>query len=36
MAPRVAKIMAGEFGKDEKWQASQVQAFNQTAKGYLA
>jgi len=36
MAPRVAKIMAKELGKDEKWQTSQVQAFNQTAKGYLA
>jgi glycerol-3-phosphate dehydrogenase len=35
MAPRVAGILAGELGKDEKWQAHQIEAFNQTASGYL-
>ena len=36
MAPRVAAILAGELGKDGKWQADQVNAFNQIAGGYLA
>jgi hypothetical protein len=35
MAPRAAKIMAGELSKDEKWQSDQVKMFNQTAGGYL-
>jgi glycerol-3-phosphate dehydrogenase len=35
MAPRVANILAGELGKDEKWQSDQVKMFNQTASGYL-
>jgi glycerol-3-phosphate dehydrogenase len=35
MAPRVAAILASEFGKDEKWQADQIRMFNQTASGYL-
>ncbi len=35
MAPRVAVILAGEFSKDEKWQADQIKMFNQTASGYL-
>jgi glycerol-3-phosphate dehydrogenase len=35
MAPRVAAIMAKELGKDEAWQANQVQEFKQTAGGYL-
>ncbi len=35
MAPKVAGILARELGKDEKWQADQIEAFNQTAKGYL-
>ena len=34
MAPRVAAILAKELGRDEKWQASQIQAFNQVAAGY--
>ena len=34
MAARVASILAKELGKDEKWQADQIEAFNQTAKGY--
>jgi glycerol-3-phosphate dehydrogenase len=35
MAPHVAKIMAKELGKDDSWQADQLKAFNETAKGYL-
>jgi glycerol-3-phosphate dehydrogenase len=34
MAPRVAAILAKELGKDEKWQADQIQQFEQTASGY--
>jgi glycerol-3-phosphate dehydrogenase len=36
MAPRVAEILAGELGRDEKWQARQIEAFNQIAQGFLA
>jgi len=35
MAPGVASILAKELGKDEKWQADQIKAFNQTASGYV-
>jgi len=35
MAPRVAAILAKELDKDEKWQADQIQKFNQAASGYL-
>ena len=35
MAPRVATILAKELGQDEKWQAEQIRAFNQTASGYV-
>jgi glycerol-3-phosphate dehydrogenase len=35
MAPRVANILAKELGKNEEWQARQLEAFNQTATGYL-
>jgi len=35
MAPRVARILAAELGRDELWQADQVTDFNQTAQGYL-
>jgi glycerol-3-phosphate dehydrogenase len=34
MAPRVAGILAEELSRDERWQARQLQAFNQTASGY--
>jgi glycerol-3-phosphate dehydrogenase len=36
MAPRVASILAQELGHDEKWQADQIEAFNQIARGFLA
>ena len=35
MAPKVAAILASESRKDEKWEADQIKAFNQTAGGYL-
>jgi len=35
MAPRVAFLMARELGRDTFWEASQVQAFNQTARGFV-
>jgi glycerol-3-phosphate dehydrogenase len=35
MAPRVAAILAKEFGKDEKWQADQVEKFNLIADGFV-
>jgi glycerol-3-phosphate dehydrogenase len=35
MAPRVADLMARELGRDAAWQASQLAAFGEVAKGYL-
>jgi glycerol-3-phosphate dehydrogenase len=35
IAPKIAGIMAQELGKDEIWEAEQLQNFNQTAKNYL-
>jgi glycerol-3-phosphate dehydrogenase len=35
MAPEVARIMAGELGRDERWQAEQVAQFTAMARGYL-
>jgi glycerol-3-phosphate dehydrogenase len=35
MAPRVAALMASELGRDAGWQAAQVKAFQQTARGFL-
>jgi len=34
MAPRAAAILAKELGKDETWQAEQIQKFTEVAKGY--
>jgi len=34
-APEVARIMAGELGKDVSWQESQVAAYNNLAKRYF-
>lgn len=34
MAPRVAALLAAETGRDEAWQAAQVTAFTELAKGY--
>jgi glycerol-3-phosphate dehydrogenase len=35
MAPRAARLLAAELGRDAKWQAEQVQLFNRVAAGYL-
>jgi glycerol-3-phosphate dehydrogenase len=35
MAPIVAKLIAKELGKDEKWQQEQIEQFKQTAKNYF-
>ncbi|MBM4256195.1 MAG: glycerol-3-phosphate dehydrogenase/oxidase [Deltaproteobacteria bacterium] len=35
MAPRVAELMANELGKDAMWQAAQINAFVETASGYV-
>jgi glycerol-3-phosphate dehydrogenase len=35
IAPKVVKIMAQELGKDETWQAEQVQLFQQLAENYI-
>jgi glycerol-3-phosphate dehydrogenase len=34
MAPRVAVLLAKELGHDREWQAQQVAAFNEVARGY--
>jgi glycerol-3-phosphate dehydrogenase len=35
MAPRVATLMARELGRDAAWEAAQIEAFQQTARGFL-
>ena len=35
MAPRVARLMAKELGRDEAWPAKQVEAFEALADQYL-
>ena len=35
MAPRVGELMARELGRDGEWQAGQLAAFGEVAKGYL-
>jgi glycerol-3-phosphate dehydrogenase len=35
MAPAVAKLMAAELGRDERWQNDQVAQFTALAQGYL-
>lgn len=35
MAPKVAGILAAEWGKDEAWESSQVKAFNEVASHYI-
>jgi glycerol-3-phosphate dehydrogenase len=36
IAPKVADIMAKELAQNEKWKAIELQAFQETAKNYLA
>ena len=35
MAPGTARLLAGELGRDDAWQAQQVAAFRAQAEGYL-
>jgi glycerol-3-phosphate dehydrogenase len=35
VAPAVARLMAGEMGKDPQWEKNEVEKFMQTAQGYL-
>jgi glycerol-3-phosphate dehydrogenase len=35
MAPRAAELMARELGRDGVWEAEQIRAFTEVAKGYL-
>ncbi len=35
MAPKAAGLLARELGRDKAWQAAQVAAFRELAKGYL-
>ena len=35
VAPKVAHVMAAELGKDETWEAEQVDAFTKIAKNYI-
>jgi glycerol-3-phosphate dehydrogenase len=35
MAPRVAALMARELGRNQEWEADQVEAFRRTAHGFL-
>lgn len=35
MAPRVARLLAAELGRDEAWEAAQVADFTEIANGYL-
>jgi glycerol-3-phosphate dehydrogenase len=35
MAPRVARLMAKELGRDQAWQVKQVEAFQALADQYL-
>ncbi|HSX26134.1 MAG TPA: glycerol-3-phosphate dehydrogenase/oxidase [Chlamydiales bacterium] len=35
IAPRVASLMAAELSKNEQWEAEQVEAFGELARGYL-
>ncbi|MEP4077188.1 glycerol-3-phosphate dehydrogenase/oxidase [Haloferula sp.] len=35
MAPKVAELMAGFFGKDDDWLQAQVEEFENLARGYL-
>ncbi len=34
IAPAVAKLLASELGKNDRWQSAQVQAFRETAQNY--
>ncbi len=35
MAPQIAALMARELGQDARWEAEQVEAFGEVARGYV-
>lgn len=35
MAPRVARLLAEELGRDEAWERDQIEAYTELARGYL-
>jgi len=35
ISPRVADIMAAEFGFDQKWKESQVESYNKLIRNYI-
>ncbi|MRR19064.1 glycerol-3-phosphate dehydrogenase/oxidase [bacterium] len=35
LAPKVASIMAGELGRDKRWEEQQVKEFTEMAQGYV-
>jgi glycerol-3-phosphate dehydrogenase len=35
MAPKVAALLAQEFGYDKTWQLDQIEQFNQVAAGFV-
>jgi glycerol-3-phosphate dehydrogenase len=35
MAPQVAAVMARELGRDAEWEAAQIRAFEEIARGYV-
>jgi len=34
-APLVARLLAGELGRDQSWERSQVEAYGRLARGYV-
>ncbi|HVZ65653.1 MAG TPA: glycerol-3-phosphate dehydrogenase/oxidase [Lacunisphaera sp.] len=34
-APLVARLLAGELGRDERWEAAQVRSYTKLARGYV-
>jgi glycerol-3-phosphate dehydrogenase len=34
-APVVARVLAGELGRDAEWERAQVEAYRDLAQGYL-
>ena len=35
MAPKVAKVMAAELGKDEAWQKQQIEEYEEITSNYI-
>jgi glycerol-3-phosphate dehydrogenase len=35
VAPKVAKVMAAELGRDEQWEKEQIKEFEKIASSYI-